>query len=247
MTDLILPGVSATVAVSLGTGQINTAGKQRHVDQKWWQSCTDNQWQRNWILHRMLILLLLLTCGSCSHCCHYLRYMWSSNFRQWVPDSLLENSDSHLENTKPRTSSLVEAHTYIFSFTFTEHINHESKVSCAGWCDHLCTRLMAMRLNFHAPLPLRPENPHQSAPESRHARDKLSLCNAEINDGNGWVAALRIGMENWHQSRTDNDGEEDLLEKWQRHDQCAQGWRSSKKSAGTPEAIPCNKRKETKL
>jgi hypothetical protein len=74
---------------------------------------------------RMLILLLLLTCGSCSHCCHYLQYMWSSNFRQWVPDSLLENSDSHLENTEPRTSSLVEAHTYIFSFTITEHINHD--------------------------------------------------------------------------------------------------------------------------
>ncbi len=74
---------------------------------------------------RMLILLLLLTCGSCSHCCHYLQYMWSSNFRQWVPDSLLENSDSHLENTKPRTSSLVEAHTYIFSFTITKHINHD--------------------------------------------------------------------------------------------------------------------------
>jgi hypothetical protein len=35
MTDLILPGVSATVAVSLGTGQNNTAGKQRHVDQEW--------------------------------------------------------------------------------------------------------------------------------------------------------------------------------------------------------------------
>jgi hypothetical protein len=35
MTDLILPGVSATVAVSLETGHINTAGKQRNVDQKW--------------------------------------------------------------------------------------------------------------------------------------------------------------------------------------------------------------------
>jgi hypothetical protein len=47
-----LPGVSATVAVSLGTGQTNTTGKQRHVDQKWWQSCTDDQWQRNWTLHQ---------------------------------------------------------------------------------------------------------------------------------------------------------------------------------------------------
>jgi hypothetical protein len=249
-----LPGVSATVAVSLGTGQTNTTGKQRHVDQKWWQSCTDDQWQRNWILHQNANIVIA-------------SYMWLMQpmlslssihviIQLSAMGSRFSAGELRLSSGKHKTKDIQLSWSPYLHLQLHHHraykpwyprfyVQDDVITFVPDWWqwDWIFMLLYLWDQRIHTSLHPRVDMPEIS---SVYAMQRSMMETV-------WVAALRIGMENWHQSRTDNDGEEeanddeDLVQKWQCHEQCAQGRRSSNKSAGTPEAIPSNKRKETKL